>query len=275
MNYFVIRFIINPVLPGTDVLTALLGELPFESFVSTEQGLDAFIKEEDFTDDLLNDLPELDFKFTFTVEKILQQNWNAQWESNFNPVLVEDKCMIRASFHEAPQSGIMDVIIDPKMSFGTGHHDTTWLMSRELFVLDLKNKSVLDMGCGTGVLAIIAKKLGANTVSGIDIDEWSIENSRENAQVNNCPEIFFEKGNASLLSNKKYDIILANINRNVLINDLETYYNCLNNNGVLLLSGFFENDFNELNQKAISLHYTFEKKEIKNNWCLLKYSKTQ
>jgi ribosomal protein L11 methyltransferase len=275
MNYFVIRFIINPVLPGTDVLTALLGELPFESFVSTEQGLDAFIKEEDFTDDLLNDLPELDFKFTFTVEKILQQNWNAQWESNFNPVLVEDKCIIRASFHEAPQSGIMDVIIDPKMSFGTGHHDTTWLMSRELFVLDLKNKSVLDMGCGTGVLAIIAKKLGANTVSGIDIDEWSIENSRENAQVNNCPEIFFEKGNASLLSNKKYDIILANINRNVLINDLETYYNCLNNNGVLLLSGFFENDFNELNQKAISLHYTFEKKEIKNNWCLLKYSKTQ
>jgi ribosomal protein L11 methyltransferase len=133
----------------------------------------------------------------------------------------------------------------------------------------------LDLGCGTGILAILAKQLGATKLLGIDIDEWSIENSRENAQVNNCPEIFFEKGNASLLSNKKYDIILANINRNVLINDLETYYNCLNNNGVLLLSGFFENDFNELNQKAISLHYTFEKKEIKNNWCLLKYSKTQ
>ena len=275
MNYFVFRFIINPVLPGTDVLTALLGELPFESFVSTEQGLDAFIKEEDFNDDLLNDLPELDFTYSFTIEKIQQQNWNAQWESNFNPVLVEDKCIIRASFHEAPQSGIMDIIIDPKMSFGTGHHDTTWLMSRELFALDLKNKSVLDMGCGTGVLAIIAKKLGANTVSGIDIDEWSIENSRENAQVNNCTEILFEKGNASLLSNKKYDIILANINRNVLLNDLETYYNCLCNNGVLLLSGFFENDFNELNQKALSLHYTFEKKESKNNWCLLNYSKTQ
>ena len=275
MNYFVFRFVINPVQPGTDILTALLGELPFESFVSNEKGLDAFIKEEDFNDDLLNDLPELDFTYSFTIEKIQQQNWNAQWESNFNPVLVEDKCIIRASFHEAPQSGIMDIIIDPKMSFGTGHHDTTWLMSRELFALDLKNKSVLDMGCGTGVLAIIAKKLGANTVSGIDIDEWSIENSRENAQVNNFPEILFEKGNASLLNNKKYDIILANINRNVLLNDLETYYNCLNKNGVLLLSGFFENDFNELNQKAISLHYTFEKKEIKNNWCLLKYSKTQ
>ena len=219
MNYFVFRFVINPVQPGTDILTALLGELPFESFVSNEKGLDAFIKEEDFNDDLLNDLPELDFTYSFTIEKIQQQNWNAQWESNFNPVLVEDKCIIRASFHEAPQSGIMDIIIDPKMSFGTGHHDTTWLMSRELFVLDLKNKSVLDMGCGTGVLAIIAKKLGANTVSGIDIDEWSIENSRENAQVNNCTEILFEKGNASLLSNKKYDIILANINRNVLLNN--------------------------------------------------------
>ena len=167
----------------------------------------------------------------------------------------------------------MDIIIDPKMSFGTGHHGTTWLMSRELFVLDIKNKSVLDMGCGTGVLAIIAKKLGAKTVSGIDIDEWSIENSKENAQVNHCPEILFEKGNASLLTNKKYDIILANINRNVLLNDLETYYNCLNYNGVLLLSGFFENDFNELNQRALSLNYAFEKKESKNNWCLLKYSK--
>ena len=220
MSYIVFRFVINPVQPGTDIITALLGELPFESFVTTEKGLDAFIKEEDFTNDLLNDLPELDFTFSFTTEKIQQQNWNAQWESNFNPVLVEDKCIIRASFHEAPQSGIMDIIIDPKMSFGTGHHDTTWLMSRELFALDLKNKSVLDMGCGTGVLAIIAKKLGANSVSGIDIDEWSIENSRENAQVNHCPEILFEKGNASLLTDKKYDIILANINRNVLLNDL-------------------------------------------------------
>lgn len=274
MNYLVFHFKINPVQPGTDVLTALLGELPFESFLSTDQGLDAFIKEEDYSNELLNDLPELDFTFSYTTEKIKQQNWNAQWESNFNPVLVEDKCIIRASFHEVPSSSIMDIIIDPKMSFGTGHHDTTWLMSRELFTLDLKNKPILDMGCGTGVLAIIAKKLGANPVSGIDIDEWSIENSIENAQVNHCPEIHFEKGNASLLNNKKYDIILANINRNVLLNDLETYYNCLNNHGILLLSGFFENDFNELNQKAISLHYTFEKKESKNNWCLLKYSKT-
>jgi len=274
MNYLVFHFKINPVQPGTDVLTALLGELPFESFLSTDQGLDAFIKEEDYSNELLNDLPELDFTFSYTTEKIKQQNWNAQWESNFNPVLVEDKCIIRASFHEVPSSSIMDIIIDPKMSFGTGHHDTTWLMSRELFTLDLKNKSILDMGCGTGVLAIIAKKLGANPVSGIDIDEWSIENSIENAQVNHCPEIHFEKGNVSLLNNKKYDIILANINRNVLLNDLETYYNCLNNHGILLLSGFFENDFNELNQKAISLHYTFEKKESKNNWCLLKYSKT-
>jgi len=273
MNYFVYHFLVEPPQPGTDILIAVLGELPFETFSITEKGFDAYIKEEDFSSDLLNDLPTFDFNYSFTSDFIQQQNWNAAWESNFNPVIVEDKCVIRASFHNAPETNAMDIIIDPKMSFGTGHHDTTWLMARELFSLDLKNKSLLDMGCGTGVLAIIAKKLGAKNILGIDIDDWSIENSIENAIVNNSSDIVFEKGNATLLTNKKFDLILANINRNVLLKDLSVYFNSLNENGIILLSGFFENDQNELNQKAMSLDFSFDKKEAKNNWCLLKYLK--
>jgi ribosomal protein L11 methyltransferase len=273
MNYFVFHFLVEPHQPGSDILIAVLGELPFETFLTTEKGFDAYIKEVDFTSDLLSDLPTFDFNYSYTFEIIQQQNWNEAWESNFNPVVVEDKCVIRASFHQAPENDVMDIIIDPKMSFGTGHHDTTWLMARELFLLDLKNKSVLDMGCGTGVLAIIAKKLGANIVTGIDIDDWSIENSNENAKANNCSDIVFEKGNASLLVEKKFDLIFANINRNVLLKDLPTYYNSLNENGIILLSGFFENDLNELNQKATALNFSFDKKETRNNWCLLKYFK--
>jgi ribosomal protein L11 methyltransferase len=273
MNYFVCHFLVEPPQPGSDILIAFLGELPFETFSITEKGFDAFIKEEDFSSDLLNDLPTYDFNFSFTSDLIQQQNWNAAWESNFNPVVVEDKCLIRASFHSAPETNTIDIIIDPKMSFGTGHHDTTWLMARELFSLDLNNKNVLDMGCGTGVLAIIAKKLGAKNVLGIDIDDWSIENSNENAMVNNCSDIIFEKGNATLLTNKKFDFILANINRNVLLKDLSVYYYSLNENGIILLSGFFENDQNELNQKATSLNFSFDKKETRNNWCLLKFIK--
>jgi len=273
MNYFVFHFLVEPHQPGSDILIAVLGELPFETFLTTEKGFDAYIKEVDFTSDLLSDLPTFDFNYSYTFEIIQQQNWNEAWESNFNPVVVEDKCVIRASFHQAPENNVMDIIIDPKMSFGTGHHDTTWLMARELFLLDLKNKSLLDMGCGTGVLAIIAKKLGANIVTGIDIDDWSIENSNENAKANNCSDIVFEKGNASLLVEKKFDLIFANINRNVLLKDLPTYYNSLNENGIILLSGFFENDLNELNQKATALNFSFDKKETRNNWCLLKYFK--
>ena len=273
MNYFVFHFLVEPHQPGSDILIAVLGELPFETFLTTEKGFDAYIKEVDFTSDLLSDLPTFDFNYSYTFEIIQQQNWNEAWESNFNPVVVEDKCVIRASFHQAPENNVMDIIIDPKMSFGTGHHDTTWLMARELFLLDLKNKSILDMGCGTGVLAIIAKKLGANIVTGIDIDDWSIENSNENAKANNCSDIVFEKGNASLLVEKKFDLIFANINRNVLLKDLPTYYNSLNENGIILLSGFFENDLNELNQKATALNFSFDKKETRNNWCLLKYFK--
>lgn len=273
MNYLGIHFKVTPVQPGTDILIAMLGEYNFDSFVNTDNGFDAFIKEEDFSKEMIDEIPEMDFTFTYEIEKIEQKNWNAEWESNFHPVFVEDKCCIRASFHEKPSNVQLDILIDPKMSFGTGHHDTTWLMSRELFSLDLTNKSLLDMGCGTGVLAIIAKKLSASSVEGIDIDDWSIENSIENGKNNHTEGITFYKGNANSLVNKHFDIVLANINRNVLLNDMHAYYDCLPSGGLLLLSGFFESDFDELNKKATSLGFSFDKKEAKNGWCMLKYKK--
>lgn len=272
MDYVGVEFTVEPVQPGSDVLIALLGDLEYESFVQNETGFEAYIQKDLFEEEQLKSLGEFDFTYKWGVQNIKQENWNEEWEKNFHPVLVEDKCCIRASFHET-QKVQLDIIINPKMSFGTGHHDTTWMMSRALFDLDLKGKDVLDMGCGTGVLAIIAKKLGAAKVTGIDIDDWSIENSIENAQLNNTEGIFFFKGNAADLKNKNFDIILANINRNVLLADMPQYFESTNSGGQLLLSGFFENDFDELNKKAIACGYIFDSKVERNGWALLKYRK--
>jgi ribosomal protein L11 methyltransferase len=146
INYLGIHFKVAPVQPGTDILIAMLGEYEFDSFVNTDNGFDAFIKEEDFNQTMIDEIPEMDFTFTYEIEKIEQKNWNAEWESNFHPVFVEDKCCIRASFHEKPENVQLDILIDPKMSFGTGHHDTTWLMSRELFNLRFKKQIAVRYG---------------------------------------------------------------------------------------------------------------------------------
>ncbi|MCD6065412.1 MAG: ribosomal protein methyltransferase [Bacteroidetes bacterium] len=272
MNYAGVDFTIEPVQPGSDVLIALLGEMGFDSFVQHETGFEAYISEEDFNPDELQHIGEFDFSYSYKIKTIEQKNWNEEWEKNFHPVLVEDKCCIRASFHE-PADVQLDIIINPKMSFGTGHHDTTWMMSRTLFDLDLKGKTVLDMGCGTGVLAIIAHKLGAIKIEGIDIDDWSVENSIENASLNGITDIAFYKGNAASLEVKQFDIILANINRNVLLADMPAYFNCLPKAGKLLLSGFFDNDFEELNKKATFIGFSFVKKNVRNNWAQLEYQK--
>jgi ribosomal protein L11 methyltransferase len=272
MNYTGIDFTVSPVQPGSDVLIALLADLGFASFVQHDTGFEAYIPEEQFHAEELKELGSFDFSYSYTIKTIEQKNWNEEWEKNFHPVLVEDKCCIRASFH-APAHVQLDIIIDPKMSFGTGHHDTTWMMSRALFDLNLQNKRLLDMGCGTGVLAIIAHKLGAIAIEGIDIDDWSIGNSIENAALNGITDIKFYKGNAANLEGKQFDVILANINRNVLLNDMPAYHNSLSSGGILLLSGFFENDFDELNKKATATGFQFVRKHVRNNWAQLEYRK--
>lgn len=195
-------------------------------------------------------------------------------KKNFQPVFVDDLVCIRAHFHPSVQRIKHDIVITPKMSFGTGHHDTTWLMSKTMFELDFKNKSVLDMGCGTGILAILAHQLGAKPILGIDIDDWSIENSIENAEHNDATTIVFKKGDVKLLpTTESFDVVLANINKNVLKADLAHYYKALKKDGNVLLSGFFTADVEELSQLAQEIGFSVENNYSKNEWAVIKLKK--
>jgi ribosomal protein L11 methyltransferase len=274
MDYIQYSFTVSPPEPGSDILIALLADLGFESFTQNETGLDAYIQGVFDNEDLVKELSFEDFSFSFTRIEIPKTNWNEEWEKNFNPVYVDDLVCIRAHFHPASDKVKHDIVITPKMSFGTGHHDTTWLISKTMFSLDFKNANVLDMGCGTGILAILAKQLGATTILGIDIDDWSIENSIENAGINHASDIEFKKGDASLLpTTETFDIILANINKNVLKKDLPAYFTSLKKEGHLLLSGFFTTDVDELKQLAQCIGFTFIESYNKNEWAVIKLKK--
>ncbi len=274
MNYIQYSFTITPIEPGSDILIALLADIGFESFTQNEIGVDAYIQEEIENEGLVKDLKFEDFAFTYVRSIIPKTNWNEEWEKNFNPVFVNDLVCIRAHFHPKSTNIKHDIIITPKMSFGTGHHDTTWLVSKTMFSIPFINTSVLDMGCGTGILAILAKQLGASSVLGIDIDEWSIENSTENAINNSITDINFKQGDASLLpTTESFDVILANINKNVLKKDLPAYFNCLKKDGYLLLSGFFTTDVNELKSIALHIGFAYIESYNKNEWAVIKLKK--
>jgi len=274
MDYIQYSFTVIPPEPGSDILIALLADIGFESFTQNEAGLDAYVQLELDNADLVNALSFEDFSFSFIRTEIPKTNWNEEWEKNFNPVYVDDLVCIRAHFHEIVPTVKHDIVITPKMSFGTGHHDTTWLVSKTMFSLNFENASVLDMGCGTGILAILAQKLGATTILGIDIDDWSIENSIENAGINQASAIEFKKGDASLLPNtESFDMIVANINKNVLKKDLPSYYTCLKKNGYALLSGFFTTDVSELKLLAENTGFSFVESYARNEWAVIKLKK--
>lgn len=277
MNYIELSIAVEPKELGTDLLIAQLSELGFESFVDTDTGFSAFIKEEQYIDGQVNELfseySEL-LQISKTSKIIPQQNWNKEWESSFQPIEVDGKCYIRAPFHEAKKGFIYDIIIEPKMSFGTGHHHTTQLMIQKLMKLDVKNRSLLDMGCGTGVLAILASMMGAEPITAIDIDDWSYENTVENFQKNNINKAFVHKGNAQIIVGKSFYTILANINKNVLLADMPTYVGSLETGGNLLLSGFFETDASELKIKAAELGLKFEEMVVNEQWTMLHFIKT-
>jgi ribosomal protein L11 methyltransferase len=271
--YLEYDFNVSPLQPATDMLIAELGELGFESFVETETGLLAYILKSEWQDHSLEDLfafqiPEV--KISWTRKEIEQQNWNAEWERNFHPILVGDRCMVRAPFHQ-PLEVDYDIVIEPKMSFGTGHHETTHMMLQHILDNDFEGKTVLDMGCGTGVLAILAKKRGATDVEAIDIDEWCFLNTQENVERNDCSDIKAFQGDSGLLKGKKYDIILANINRNILLEDIPIYADCLKNGGTLFLSGFYLADLDAISSKCAAYGLEFEKNLEKNNWVAAKY----
>jgi len=272
--YIEYNFKLSPKEPTTEILIAELGSVGFESFVENEDGVTAYIQKAAWTADILAPVFVLssgEFAIEYTQSEVAQTNWNAEWEKNFNPIQVDDLVSIRAPFHENPNLKY-DIVIEPKMSFGTGHHETTHMMVQHLLLLDLKDKKVLDMGCGTGILAIFAEMKGAKPLDAIDIDTWCYENSIENVERNDCKNISVYEGDASLLTSKKYDVIIANINRNILLTDMEVYANCLNENGVLLLSGFYKEDIPTIDAAVAKCGLKLEATIQRNNWVALKYN---
>mgnify|MGYP002628562484 CR=1 FL=1 len=273
--YIEYNFTITPKEPATEILIAELGEVGFESFVENEHGVTAYIQKSEWNPLILEDIFVLnsdEFSIAYNQHEVEQTNWNSEWEKNFTPIQVDDLVSIRAPFHENPNLKY-DIVIEPKMSFGTGHHETTHMMVQHLLKLDLTNKKTLDMGSGTGILAIFAEMKGANPIDAIDIDNWCYENSLENIERNNCNKITVFEGDASLLINKKYDVIIANINRNILLMDMKVYTDCLNEKGILLLSGFYEEDMPIIDLEVSKYNLKLENFIQRNNWVALKYNK--
>ena len=273
--YLEYSFTITPKEPATEILIAELGNIGFESFVENENGVVAYVQKEMNNTRLLENVFILnsdEFVISYTKKEIAQTNWNAEWEKNFTPIQVDDLVSVRAPFHNNPNLKY-DIVIEPKMSFGTGHHETTHMMIQHLLKLDLKNRKVLDMGCGTGILAIFAEMKNAKPIDAIDIDNWCYLNALENVRRNNCNDISVFEGDASLLIGKKYDLIIANINRNILLKDMQTYANCLNDKGVLLLSGFYKEDIPVIDIEVIKYQLKLETFIERNNWVALKYNK--
>lgn len=268
--YLEFNFKINPVQPWSEILMAELIEIGFDSFTEEHDGILAYIPEELYQEENLKNVslmsnPEVEIAFSFS--QMPNINWNEEWEKNFSPINVENKVLIRAEFHEE-QPDLHQIIIQPKMSFGTGHHPTTHLMIQQMLDIDFTGKKVLDMGCGTSVLAIFAKQKGASEVVAIDIDEWSVENSKENAQRNQV-ELRISQGTAENLGNETFDIILANINRNILISDIPTYVSVLNQGGTLLLSGLCFFDVSDILQVCEEQGLTLKNKQQREEWCSL------
>lgn len=262
-----------------EILIAELGLLSFDSFEQEDKVVKAYTPFDDFVEEEVQEIiiryQDL-FLCTYEIVEHEDRNWNEEWEKNFDPVFISDQCIIRAHFHKIEKKYPYEIIITPKMSFGTGHHETTSLMIQSEFDISLQDKDVMDIGCGTGVLAIMAKKLGANDVFACDIDEWAFENAQENFELNNVGDIEIQQGMIQEVNIPKseYDVVLANINKNVLLHDIESYKNYVKEEGYLLLSGFYQDDIQDI--EACANANGFEKKQVKvnNNWVAIIFQNT-
>ena len=272
MHYKEVIFEISKIEPWRDILLAHLSELPYDSFVEEEKGLKAYILSKDFAKADLEELcAVLDAQISFEVRDVQQQNWNAVWESDFEPVRVGDACGIRADFHK-PLGVQHEIIITPKMSFGTGHHATTFVMMQQMLQIDFSNKRILDMGCGTAVLAILAEKLGATETQGIDIDVWAYNNALENLKMNECNNIQISIGGTEKIKGV-FDGVLANINRNVLLTNMPQYSAALKTDGFILFSGFYTEDLMLIKQTALDCGLEYIQHTTKHNWVAAQFVK--
>ncbi|RKW08637.1 MAG: 50S ribosomal protein L11 methyltransferase [Capnocytophaga sp.] len=275
MNYIEYDFTVSPTEMGAEILMAELAEVGFDSFEDTPTGIKAYIPKDSWNEQILEDIYLLsnpEFTISYQITEIEQVNWNEEWEKNFSPIVVEDLCTVRANFHPVPNTRY-DIVITPKMSFGTGHHETTYMMLQQLLPLSLEGAKVLDMGCGTGILAIMAALRGAHDITAIDIDPWCVENATENVQQNNCSFITIKEGDVSLIAGEQYNLILANINRNILLSDIPAYTQALLPQGLLLVSGFYEEDLPAIKEKCQEVGLTYLSHIERNRWVSAKFQR--
>lgn len=269
MNYYACSFT-NPENENLkDMFMELLGSIGFDSFMDTDEGFEAYCQEPALNEEELNDIMQME---QFANVKLLKkelipdQDWNATWEASYEPVIINEFCRIRAPFHKVEGSYKYDLIIEPKMSFGTAHHETTSQIIELMLQSDFSGLNLLDMGSGTGVLAILAKKLGSATTVAIDNDEWAYRNALDNIRLNDENDIVVELGDATSLNDRQFDVILANINRNILLRDMKEYVKCLVNGGKIFFSGFYEEDLVLITKEAERLGLTYSNHVTKNNW---------
>ena len=280
MKYFEVTFTTSPCNETVnDVVSALAGEIGFESFVEWENGVQAYIQQSLFDEEALKsmvaDFPLPDTTVEYTIVEAEDKDWNEEWEKNFfQPIVIGDCCCIHSTFHKDTPQTEYENLINPQMAFGTGHHETTSSIISELLEADLQGKSVLDMGCGTSILAILASMRGADPITAIDIDDWCVNNSRDNIALNGIDNITVEWGDANLLKGRApFDVIIANINRNILLADMAQYAACMDSGSELFMSGFYVEDIPVIQEKAESLGMEFIHHREKNNWAAVKFIK--
>lgn len=278
MRYFEVKLETTPCTTTVnDVLSAILGEIGFESFVEDENGIKAYIQQPIYDEATLKEtianIPMENVTISYKAELMEDKDWNEEWEKNFfQPIVVGDQCAIHSTFHKDIPKAKYEILINPQMAFGTGHHETTSLILEELLDAELQNKSLLDMGCGTSILAILAAKRGAKPITAIDIDTWCIENSKENILLNKIDNITVELGDAdSLQGRESFDIIIANINRNILLRDMNRYAACMHKGSEIYMSGFYVTDIPLIREKAESLGLKFIHHKEKSNWVVVKF----
>jgi ribosomal protein L11 methyltransferase len=274
LDYIEIQFVLKERVPIIDVFIQEIADLGFDAFQENLNILSSFIPSNNYNEKKLQEIIDNYSSFIISFKAIDHpfKNWNKKWESSFNPILINENCQIRASFHQ-PSDKKYDIIINPEMSFGTGHHETTRLMAKDLFKHDLKNKTILDFGSGTAILSILSEKLGAKEVDAVEIDKNANQNANQNLATNNCKVIKIIDGDGGNIPNKKYDYLLVNINRNTIIQEFTNFLEAMKKNSTILFSGFFESDINYIKDLSIKSGLKILYSDLENQWALLVMTK--